>query len=68
MGDPDNEKPYVYDVFLKINNPKEVSDVPADWNDTHSEYWWSEIAKAREEGHDGLIYKNQYEDKKRKRR
>ena len=55
--------PYVYSVFLKLDNPKRVSDTPKSWNDTHSEYWWNQMHMAAEEGYDGLVYSNKYEDK-----
>ena len=52
----------VYEVFLNIRNPKRVSDTPKDWRDTHSEYWYPVIQKAKDEGYDGIVYLNEYED------
>lgn len=56
--------PYVYSVFLKIVNPKRVPDVPKEWNSTHSEYWLEQMHLAVDEGYDGLVYSNEYEDRK----
>ena len=55
------QEPYVYDVFLRIDRPKRVPDVPEDWNDTHSEYWWRMLRLAVDGGYDGLVYANRYE-------
>ena len=57
------KKPYVYSVLLKIKKPKRVQDVPKNWDNTHSEYWWEQMHKAENEGYDGLVYSNGYEDK-----
>lgn len=42
-------------VFLSIKNPKRVVDQGDDWS--------NEIIRAREEGHDGIVYVNKFEDK-----
>ena len=52
-----------YPVYLNIRNPKRVNDTPDDWTETHSEWWEKQIAKAKEEGYDGLVYLNKYEDR-----
>jgi hypothetical protein len=45
----------ITDVYLSIKNPKRVKDQGQDWS--------AEIAKAKREGYDGIVYKNEYEDK-----
>lgn len=44
-------------AFLSIRNPKRVIDVGG-----ASGEWEAEIQKAREEGYDGIVYRNKYED------
>ncbi len=51
----------IYSVYLNIRNPKRVDDVPEDWLKTHAEYWEPIIRQAKEEGYDGLVYKNTWE-------
>ena len=56
----------VYPVFLNIRNPKRVSDVPMDedvWDGTQREWWEKQVRKAKEQGYDGLVYLNEYEDR-----
>ncbi len=43
------------EVFLSIKNPKKVRDQGADWSDA--------IEQAKKEGHDGIVYVNEFEDK-----
>jgi hypothetical protein len=45
----------ITDVYLSIKNPKRVKDQGQDWS--------AEIEKAKREGYDGIVYKNEYEDK-----
>lgn len=52
-----------YPVYLNIRNPKRVSDTPAEWEETHSEWWKKQIARAKAQGYDGIVYLNRYEDK-----
>ena len=40
-------------VYLAIKNPKRVEDGTSDWHE--------EIAQAKREGHDGLVYENEWE-------
>lgn len=54
----------IYPVYLNIRNPKRVSDVPKDWEETHAEYWQEQIEKAKQQGYDGIVYLNEYEDTK----
>ena len=44
-------------AFLSIKNPKRVIDVGGAEGE-----WEAEIAKARAEGYDGIVYRNKYED------
>lgn len=45
----------ITEAHLAIKNPKRVTDQVDNWEEA--------IQKAKEEGHDGLIYRNQFEDK-----
>lgn len=45
----------VTEVYLSIKNPKRVSDQADDWK--------ADVKKAKEEGYDGIVYRNQFEDK-----
>jgi len=42
-------------AYLNIKNPKRVTDQGHDWSDA--------VAQAKQEGYDGLVYRNKYEDK-----
>jgi len=42
-------------AYLSIKNPKRVVDQGDDWTDA--------VAKAKAEGHDGIVYRNEYEDR-----
>ena len=55
------KNPKIYEVYLNLKNPKRVPDVPIDWEATHSEYWEQAIKQAKEEGYDGIVYKNEWE-------
>lgn len=55
----------IYPVYLNIRNPKRVSDTPADedeWDGTQSEWWEKQVARAKAQGYDGIVYLNEYED------
>lgn len=49
-----DEDSKVVEVYLRIENPKIVEDA--------ADSWPEEIKKAKEEGHDGIFYTNDYED------
>lgn len=49
------EDPIVTQAYLCIRNPKRVNDQGEDWS--------AAIAQARSEGYDGIVYRNEYEDK-----
>ncbi|MCC7230147.1 MAG: hypothetical protein IT203_07115, partial [Fimbriimonadaceae bacterium] len=51
----DTEPMPITEAFLSIQNPKRVPDQHGDWKAT--------VAKAKAQGYDGLVYRNQYEDK-----
>lgn len=51
----------VFPVYLNIRNPKRVRDVPENYPGGHVTYWNRQMEKAIEEGHDGLVYANEYE-------
>jgi hypothetical protein len=56
----------VYPVYLNIRNPKRVSDVPFDedeWDGSQREWWDKQVAIAKAQGYDGLVYLNEYEDR-----
>jgi len=53
----DSYEPIYTEVFLSIKNPKRVADQRTD------EAWTAAIAKAKAEGYDGLVYRNEFEDK-----
>lgn len=42
-------------AYLNIKNPKRVADQGHDWSDS--------VAQAKQEGYDGIVYRNKYEDK-----
>jgi len=42
-------------AYLSIQNPKRVKD--------QGENWTAAVAKAKAEGHDGIVYRNEFEDK-----
>ncbi len=48
-------EPNITTVYLNIKNPKRVKD--------QGENWEEAIAKAKAEGHDGIVYRNEFEDK-----
>ena len=52
-----------YPVYLNIRNPKRVEDTPDNWEETHSEWWEKQIKRAKEQGYDGIVYLNKYEDR-----
>lgn len=60
-GKPDAVRK-VYSVFLNVPNIKRVKDAPQDWTKTHSEYWEPIFDEAKQEGYDGLVYVNEWED------
>lgn len=66
FGQPLNmELTKIYPVYLNIRNPKRVSDVPMDedeWDGTQKQWWDKQIRRAKEQGYDGLVYANEYED------
>ena len=45
----------VTEVYLSIKNPKRVRD--------QKDNWTTAVRKAKEEGYDGLVYRNEFEDK-----
>jgi len=45
--------PATYPVYLKISNPKRISDAKNNW--------YKEIELAKKEGYDGIVYKNEFE-------
>lgn len=45
----------ITEVYLSIKNPKRMTDQQDDWSEA--------VRKAKEEGHDGIVYKNGFEDK-----
>lgn len=56
----------VYPVYLNIRNPKRVTDVPFDedvWDGSQREWWDKQVALAKKQGYDGLVYRNEYEDR-----
>lgn len=56
-----------YEVFLNIRNPQRRKDADQDYLDeedmTMSEFWQQSAARAKNQGHDGIVYLNRYEDK-----
>ena len=63
LGFPMNmEQTKIYPVFLNIKNPMRTQDVPKHWEETHSEWWEQQIALAKREGYDGIVYENRWED------
>ena len=63
LGFPMNmEQTKIYPVFLNIKNPMRTQDVPKYWEETHSEWWEQQIALAKREGYDGIVYENRWED------
>ena len=55
------DKTTIYRVYLNIENPKRVNDMPGYWKGASSEYWEPKLKKAKEEGYDGIVYENLYE-------
>lgn len=51
----DTEPMPITQAYLRIENPKRVPDQGKDWTDA--------IAQAKAEGHDGIVYRNVFEDK-----
>lgn len=54
MMDSMDEGVSMTEVYLAIENPKRVKD--------QKDNWAAAIAKAKQEGYDGIVYRNQYED------
>jgi len=54
-NDQDSEPMNRTEAYLSIKNPKRVKDQVGSWKDA--------IAKAKKEGYDGLVYRNEFEDK-----
>ena len=53
----EEEQEHIHSYFINTDNFVTVPDAMT------SEQWDKEIAKAKEEGYAGLVYRNQYEDK-----
>jgi hypothetical protein len=54
-NDYDSEQMPVTQAYLSIQNPMRTSD--------HKDDWSGVIQKAKEKGHDGIVYRNEFEDK-----
>lgn len=58
----------IYEVFLNIRNPQRRADADQDYLDdkdmTMSEYWQLMVARSKSQDYDGIVYLNEYEDKK----
>ena len=63
----DGENVKTYEVFLNIRNPQRRQDADQDYLDdkdmTQSEYWQLMTDRSKGQGHDGIVYLNEYEDK-----
>lgn len=51
----DREEAPIHEYFIRLQNPKRVEDAMGDWT--------KEVARAKAEGYDGLIYRNRVENK-----
>ena len=57
----------MYEVFLNIRNPQRRPDANEDYLEdkdmTMTEYWQLMAERSKSQGHDGIVYLNEYEDK-----
>lgn len=57
----------MYEVFLNIRNPQRRPDADEDYLEdkdmTMAEYWQLMAERSKSQGHDGIVYLNEYEDK-----
>ncbi len=57
----------LYEVFLNIRNPQRRNDADQDYLEdkdmSMSEYWELMTERSKNQGHDGIVYLNEYEDK-----